>query len=361
MISSVQVKPGTRELETWLRAEWGKGAWVEAPLPTTRELGARFGMSHTTAFRILCRLEVEGLFLRNRAGRFFHSDGKERLARRAPIACLFRRIESWSLVYQGIMNGIAQVCDEARAATLLWHDVKLVRHENRAFPPVFAGPDEQRQVMETFLDRCGESVDSVILDHLWDPAAETMIRKHGLPVVTVYRSSPGAAGTGRVAADFRAGATAALAHLLGRGYQSLYWVTPFEGDSAVQTMKAAFLEGAESLGIRDRVGGVLDGSTPGARENLAEKIARERHRVGLFCPEDNVSVLVRDALRQRGISLPGQAGLLSGMGTETALAAGISSVRYDFAEMGRAAARQLTTRATGSCRLAPSLQEGTTT
>lgn len=76
---------------------------------------------------------------------------------------------------------------------------------------------------------------------------------------------------------------------------------------------------------------------------LSQRLARKTvHRTALVCPEDNFAVALLASLREAGVSVPDDVGLLAGMGTEILERAGISRLSVDFVDLGR---RAVTTRA----------------
>ena len=73
------------------------------------------------------------------------------------------------------------------------------------------------------------------------------------------------------------------------------------------------------------------------RAALLDSLARSKRRIALLCPEDNVSRFIAAGLQAAGIACPDRIGLLSVMGTDVAVDAKISCLRYDFRALGRLA------------------------
>jgi DNA-binding LacI/PurR family transcriptional regulator len=292
-------------------------------------------------------------------GRFFPPGARALLDRPKPVACLIRRLELGSELYRELLEGISAGCGERQRTMLLWHDELLVNHPDPQQPPRFAPATQQRAILNEFLDRHGEAAGGFLLDHVWSDEA---LRSHAArlqPAVMLFRSCE-VPGLSNIAVDLRAGALKALAHLLGRGFEHIIFVDPFSGDPAVVEFGHAMEKAAAELDCSSRLS-TCAATTPKERSALIERLARSPRRNALLCPEDNVALLLAAAAREAGMRLPDKAGVLSVMGTDFAVKAGLSCLRYDFRALGRMAVEAL-----GSARplrhvLAPQFVSGNTT
>lgn len=335
-------------------------AAADRPLPTTRELGERFGTANTTVFRILRVLAAAGeIWQHPTNGRYYPPEARALLDRPKPVACLIRRLELGSALYREILEGISAGCGERRRTMLLWHDERLINHPDPHEPPEFAHTTQQRAILNEFLDRHGEAAGGFVLDHLWSDDALRAQAKRLAPAVVLFRSCE-LESFSNVSVDFHAGALKALAHLLGRGFEHIGFVEPFAGDPAVVEFSAALAKAASELECANRLS-TISASTAKERAALIEKLQRNARRTALLCPEDNVAVLLANAAREAGLKVPERVGILSVMGTSFATSASLSCLRYDFRELGRIAVDALGSSTPVRRVLAPTFVSGNTT
>jgi DNA-binding LacI/PurR family transcriptional regulator len=311
-------------------------AAADRPLPTTRELGERFGTANTTVFRILRALAAAGeIWQHPTNGRYYPPEARALLDRPKPVACLIRRLELGSALYREILEGISAGCGERRRTMLLWHDERLINHPDPHEPPEFAHTTQQRAILNEFLDRHGSAAGGFVLDHLWSDDALRAQAERLAPAVVLFRSCA-LEGFSNVAIDFHAGALKALAHLMGRGFEHIHFIEPFAGDPAVAEFSAELAKAAAELECASRLS-TISVSTTKERAALIEKLARSSRRTALLCPEDNVAVLLATDARAAGLKIPERVGILSVMGTAFATSAALSCLRYDFRALGRLA------------------------
>lgn len=313
----------------------------DRPLPTTRELGERFGVANTTVYRVLNRLTQAGeIWQHPTNGRYYPATARVLLDRPKPVACLIRRLELGSALYRELLEGISAGCGAGRRTILLWHDEMLVNHPDPHEPPLFAPLGPQRTILKEFLDRHGPSAGGFVLDHVWSDDALRPHLARLQPAVMLFRSCS-IESISSVQADFHAGALKALAHLLGRGYEQIVPVEPFAGDPAVAEFLRALGSAADELGCRSRLAPTVGASTRRERTALVDRLRRASKRTALLCPEDNVASLLMQALCDARIRCPDAVGILSVMGTDFAIQSGLSCLRYDFRDLGRRAIEAL--------------------
>src|SRR5690606_2457259 len=199
-----------------------------------------------------------------------------------------------------------------------------------------------------------------LLDHLWADEALSVHEARLKPAVVLYRTCS-IKSFSNVCSDFRSGAAKALTHLLGRGFEQVMPVIPFTGDPSIDEFFSALDRIAEEAGCKDRLAPVASATTATERQNLIEKLRKGTRRTALVCPEDNVASLLSEGLRAAGISVPNQVGLLTAMGTDFAIDAKISCLRYDFREMGKLAVEAIDSQRPVFHALEPQLVAGSTT
>jgi hypothetical protein len=353
-------KPSKR-LELFLRTRAVDDAWpVDRPLPTTRELAKRFKLSAATAFRTLQELARENLFWQHTSGRFYRAAARPMLDRPRPAACLIRRLELCSALYRELLEGISAGCGDAHRAMLLWHDDVLVNHADPERPPAFAGVDAQRLLLDSFLERHGDSAGGYLLDHLWSDAVLKRAGDRLAPGVLLFRKAPAGLRLSNVRADFDAAATQALAHLLGRGFTRIVPVEPFAGDPAVAEFLNAVETAARTLACEDRLAPRVCASTPAEATALIRALPKNT-RTALLVPEDHVAVRLHTLLKETGRTCPEMVGILAVMGTGVSAQDGLSRLSFDFRAMGRAAVGLLAESKTRSIAFPPALQHGETT
>ena len=331
-----------------------------APLPPTRTLGKKLNVSFTTVSRVLQRLAADGKLWQHPNGRFYPAAAKAVLDRPKPVACLTRRLELCSELYRELLEGISAGCGAERRTMLLWHDELLVNHHDPKEPPVFASVPQQRVILGEFLERHGAAAGGFLLDHVW---SDEVLSEHAAelrPAAILVRRC-NVEGISNLHADFASGALQALGHLLGRGYDLVVPVEPFQGDPSINDFLATVETAARSLGCAERLAPRANAATERSRQSLIASLRNTRRRVALLCPEDNVARLLLISLRDAEIECPKQIGLLSVMGTDVASNAGLSCVRYDFRAMGRHAIELLRAPQPTSRVIEGHLVQGTTT
>lgn len=337
------------------------GGKHEEPLPTTRELGRKFGVANTTVYRLLRNLADSGeIWQHPTNGRYYQAGARALLDRPKPVACLIRRLELGSELYRELLEGVSAGCGERQRTMLLWHDELLVNHPDAQEPPRFASESQQRDILRDFVQRHGESANGYVLDHVWSDAALATQAESLRPAVVLVRTSE-LPEVSNVALNFHAGAIKAVAHLLGRGFQQIIPIVPFTGDPAIEEFSTALKAATVELGCRELLTAPVSASTPGERNALMQKMRRTRGRAALLCPEDNIAGMLYAVIKAAGVPCPTQVGVLSVMGTDLAARAGLSCVRYDFRALGRQAIAALTSRTPVRQRIEPTFVQGVST
>ncbi|MFK5922038.1 MAG: GntR family transcriptional regulator [Verrucomicrobiota bacterium] len=361
MPSENGVRSRAADIEKYLRGIADEGVWPEGEaLPTTRALGEKFGVANTTASRVLHRLEQEGLVWKQDNGRYFLESSRQLVHRPKPIACLTRELERWSGVYRAIMAGVSAYTSQRQTALLLWRSESLVSHSDVNLPPQYGSLDQQTTSLQDF-ERCyGDTHGGVLIDDIWSDKALIEYPDLLKNAVVLYRET-GLPGVGNVCIDTESGSLLALTHLLARGYEELWIARPFRGDAAMDALVDDMAALAEKAGSGSLLYHVKEAGNPDERRQLIAETKQTSKRIGIFCPEDNVCKALYRELLDQEVDCPGQVGLLSGMGTSVLAGEEISTLCYDFREMGLRAAEMIYAGAGGQVKLRPELLAKTTT
>jgi DNA-binding LacI/PurR family transcriptional regulator len=351
---------GVAELEAAVRELVRRERWNPAtPLPTTRELGARFGVSNASACRVFQRLEAEKTLWHGANRRYYSYAARKIHEGRKPYACLVRRLQSWSHMYQSLMGGFSAAFGRQKTGMLIVHDEGLVRHADTTEPPVHADVRTQREALREFFHDHEAQFAGILFDDVWrDDALREFAPQLRNAVVVCRPTALGALSS--VCVDFDASAVKALGHLFARGYEEIVIAVPFANSAPVDLMHAATLKVAAGFGAPVPAKNVCSAATAADRRRLMARLKAARRRTGVFCLEDNVSLLLQSGLHDAGIDCPGSVGLLSGMGDIVARL-GISSIKIDYEAIGRTAAQILVAGEHRHVRLPSELVVGATT
>lgn len=352
---------GAEALESLLRHYLAQTSLdLKSPLPTTRALAERFAVANTTAYRVLLKLHAADLLWRTANGRFYPAGSRALLEKPSPFACLLRRLETWSMMYEGVMRGFSQVCGKSRRGMLFIHNESLVQHPDLAHPPTFAPSRLQENALKEFVRCHATSIDGILLDHAWsDPVLARFEKEFRNAVVVCRPTSLRFLST--VQTDFRQAALLALGHLLARGFKEVWLAVPFRNDTTVDLMIDNAIAASRELGLPLARRNIHVVATPAEQTRFIERLRRATHRVGVFCPEDNVTRILHKRLRSAGLPCPEKVGLLSGFGTASVRQRDISSIHCDFEAIGRQAAEVLNSGRRQHVVLPPRLQTGQTT
>ena len=325
------------EFEESLGKLIASGGWnVETPLPTTRRLAEEHRLSNASVHRVLRKLTDRGLLWRHDSGRYYSARAQPILDKPKPLVCLLRQLQIWSAAYRGIMAGVSAACGRSGRSMILTHNDFLVRHPDTAHPPVMGNAADQVAALAQFFDIHPEPLHGFVLDHLWKDEVLARFRKRLRNVVVTDRRSTLDFVSG-VFPDERHGAMLALGHLAARGYRRLFAVRPFQGDEPTERFLEAIFAAARQIGFPLSPDDLRIASTPEERAALVAEVAAVPERVALFCPEENIGLILLAALREGGIDVPGRVGLLiSGEARNTA-ARGVSSLLVPFERIGQEA------------------------
>ncbi|HRE84414.1 MAG TPA: substrate-binding domain-containing protein [Opitutaceae bacterium] len=328
---------GSAGLESGLRKLAAQRKWdINLPLPTTRELGDYYSISNASACRLLKRLDAEKVIWRRENGRYYLAESQRIFDRPKPYACLLRKLQNWSRIYQGVMSGFSEAFGRNRAAMLFVHNENLVRHADTAHPPVHAGAEAQREALAEFFRDHDDHFGGILLDDVWldEVLAEFSDRLENAVIVCRPTKLPGLAS---VSVDFDSSAVLAIGHLFARGYEEIWLAVPFTHAAPVDLMCQAARRAAATLGKPIDPKNICFVTTPEERSAFLQRLKESKKRVGVFCVEDNVALILWRMLRESGITSPERVGILSGMGTDIVTERQITTLQIDYARIGREA------------------------
>jgi hypothetical protein len=332
---------GVAELEKTVRQLVTSKTWdINQPLPTTRELGDQHDVSNASACRLLKRLDEEGVIWRRDNGRYYRNESRRLYERRKPYACMIRKLQHWSRMYHAIMSGFSQAFGRNKTSMLFVHNEGLVQHADTEHPPVHAGLAAQRVALAEFFHHHEHQFAGILFDDVWLDEALARFSDELDNAVVVCRTTT-LPELSSVSVDFDASGIMAVGHLYARGYDEIWIAVPFANSAPVDLMQAATLRAATILGAPINAKNVCPAATPSDRERLMARLKATKKRVGLFCLEDNMSLVLWRAFNAAGIDCPQQIGLMSGMG-DIVTEQGISSIKIDYEAIGRTAAEILT-------------------
>ncbi|MCF6311318.1 MAG: substrate-binding domain-containing protein [Verrucomicrobiales bacterium] len=147
---------------------------------------------------------------------------------------------------------------------------------------------------------------------------------------------------------------------MARSYDELWVARPFRNDPATDALIASVMEVAEKAGTGSLSCQIKEAATPADRAALVREAAEAECRIGVFCPEDNVTQFLYEELTAQEVPCPSKIGLLSGMGTDV-LDDEISTLFYDFREMGARAAEMLDSGKSEQIKVRPDLRASSST
>lgn len=313
-----------------------------APLPTTRELGERFGVPHVSVSKVLRKLADEGTLWQAHSRRFYPAEAKAQLSRPRPVGCLVRSLSGWAAWYEQIMTGVSLGCEKEERGILVHPVADMVVQAAPALSASFMGKNTQRKIMERFIRRHAGSEQKLLLDDIWSDAILREYAGRLPPARMLLRSSP-LKEVPSIHPDYEQGAMLGLSHLLGMGFNKIKLVQPYANYATTREFEQAFTTAIRAIGVGGLDFEVVESQGAESFGELARRLKIENGtRTGLICPEDNFAVALLNVLRDAAVDVPGRVGLLAGMGTTILKEDGISRLSVDFVEMGR---RAVTTRA----------------
>lgn len=327
------------------------------PLPVTRFLGESFGISNVSAYRVLNELHDSGHLWRSATGRYYLPEARRLLEKPSPVGCLLRRLEKWTVVGQGIMQGVDHQCGVMDRAMLLVHDRVLFRQTAPSAPPAVGTCRELHQAMDDFLLIHAERISGVVLDELWPDHVLSAFEDRLKSGVVLYRRT--ALGfLGSVSADVDLAARTVIEHARKNGFEKLALLVPPGKYPPSEEMALAIRIAARGKFPRPPTLKFVAGLNATA---LIHSLSKHRKRVLVVATEDNLAADFLDATRAAGLDTPTSIGLLSTMGSRIAAERSITSVGFDFQLMGAKATEMAVGGKLKHITLAPRFLPGSTT
>jgi len=307
------------------------------PLPTTRELGEQFSVSHVTVSRSLRRMLEGGILWQAHSGRFYRAKDEASLARPRPVGCLVRSLSGWGAWYEGIMAGVGRACEVESRGILVQPAADLVRQRGPGEKTRFLPQNQQQQLLTRYLDRNPKETVRLLLDDAWsDKVIRMEAGRLGLARM-LMRPGP-IEGMQSCYPNFEQGALLGLFHLLEEGYEDIYFVQPYLSYPTTSHLEKSFVQAFKRLGGNSARFKLWRSDGASEFPSLIAELKRKRkRRSALVCPEDNFSVLLLRYLREAGLQVPKQVGLLGAMGTRILQAEKVSCLKIDFIELGERA------------------------
>ena len=194
-------------------------------------------------------------------------------------------------------------------------------------------------------------VDAVVALSTYDDAARAIdVLETPVPLVTVRVT--GGEGRPAVSVDQRAGARLATAHLLSLGHRTVHHVTG-PGDSQEARGRTAgwreVLDAADAPVPPPLVGDWTASSGHAAGRRLAGRIREGAEVTAVFLANDQMALGLLAALHEEGLSVPGDVSVVGFDDLPEApyLAPPLTTVRQDFAELGRRGVQLVLARLAG--------------
>jgi len=236
----------------------------------------------------------------------------------------------------------------------------LVRHADTEHPPLHAGPAAQREALAEFFRDHEDQFGGILFDDIWsDDVLEEFAGRLGNAVI-VCRSTR-LPGLSSVSVDFELSGVLAIGHLFARCYEEIWIAVPFRGAPPVDLMRAAACKAAVTLGRPIEEKNLCLVATPQDRAVFIQRLKETSRRIGVFCLEDNVAMILQRSLLEAGIACPQRVGIVSGMGTDIVTDRNITTLRIDYERIGREAAQILADRVLLTTTIPTTLMLGQTT
>lgn len=243
-------------------------------------------------------------------------------------------------MYQAVMSGFSEAFGRSKGSMLVVHNETLVRHTDTEHPPVHAGLAAQCEALAEFFRDHEDGFAGILLDDVWLDEALAKFSAQLENAVVVCRTTT-LPRLSSVSVDFESSALVAMGHLYARGYEEIVIAVPFANSAPVDLMLTAAVKASAQVGSPIDPKNICSAATPAEREKLISRLKSARRRVGVFCLEDNITQVLARAFDEAGLECPRRVGLLAGMGDIVA-AQGISSIKIDYAAIGRAAGKIVT-------------------
>lgn len=331
------------ELEKVIRQFATDKKWnVRQSLPTTRELGEHYAISNASVCRLLQRLSRENVVWRRDNGRYYFNESRRLYERHKPYACMLRKLETWTVIYQAIMSGFGQAFGQEKGAILFIHNESLFQRLQPDQPPLFASADEQRVLLREFLRDHEGQFRGILLDQVWsDDVLKEFVPQLSNSVIVCRPSTVPEISS--VSVDFEMSGMLAVGHLYARGFDEIWLAVPHSGSVNYQMMATSAVNASKKLGRPIDEKNILSVATNGEREKFIARLGTSKKRVGIYylgslgAPPDHLALVLRRGLAAAGLECPKRVGFIVGMSIHSPGEHDISTFQVDYTEMGRIA------------------------
>lgn len=340
-----------------------EASWnLRDPLPPIRALAARFGLSLSAVYRLLQNLAHEGKLVAHEInGRFYLKEGESFAVTNFPVVCLFRNMENWFFAARKTLIGISQECERIHRGMLLFRHDHLVKHSSVDFPPQFGGVHEQITSLERFFKTQRGNYSVILLEDLWQDEALKRFESELSRAIVIGRETT-LPFLKSIQIDHKAAAYKILAHLHGRGYERIVMAIPFKGNPEITQRMIEIERASKVLGISIFEESHQLATCPEERRTMIQMLKQSAVRTAIYCPEDNVTRLIFEEMRDQGVDCPQKIGLMSGMGEDSILDLDITSIQVNYQEIGSRAVTKVFEKSTSQHEtMEPSFYQGKTT
>lgn len=332
-----QQSKANKKIQAQIHQKLKRGDWATgAPLPPARELAASYGISSSTAYRILVRLADEGALWQHNNGRFYSAAARHLVDTVQPFACMLPRLQMWNLVVQEIMHGVTQRSAHYKRGILLIHNPALIVQDDVNSSVSYANAAAQESILKEFFDTHADSCEGIIFDNVWHDEVLEKFRDRLKRMVVINRKTS-LDFVSAVFPNFQRSALLAFAHLYGRGYRDLYFISPHDDHYIEQAMEAV-MDTAKLIGVPLDPANIRKPRSPEERKQFARELKASGRRVGVYSPDDNWTYRFYRDVVEAGLQCPAEVGLLSGLGTSAVRGEhAFSTLKLDIERMGELA------------------------
>lgn len=203
----------------------------------------------------------------------------------------------------------------------------------------FDDPARERQHIDSLLSKRVDGV--IVTSRRTDPRPAVDLGSAGLPVLYAFTRVEDRDALGLVPDDF-GGARLAVEHLIGLGRRKIAHVTGPERFESARLRRKGYEAALAAHGVAPRADRILMGSWSElwGHEAVARLLAERRDFEAIFCGSDQIARGVVDALRERGVSVPGEVAIVGYDNWEIVAAAtrpALTTIDMNLRELGREA------------------------
>jgi hypothetical protein len=215
------------------------------PLPSTREIGLRYGISNVSVCRVLKRLEIEHVVWQAANGRYYLYASRRLLERQRTYVCLTAPKETWGHMQAEVLMAWDRTDDRCSSTWVVHRDPERGEENGQSWHDRVIV--EQRRFLREFFADPHHAWDGTLFDSHWRDEALAAF-PHRLRGAVMLGRETEVAGLASLAVDFDAAALLGLAHLHARGYREVRVVSSSRVGLAQQQQFDAIVRAAGRLG-----------------------------------------------------------------------------------------------------------------